>query len=379
MIQADEFIEPAAARGYDFYTGVPCSFLTPFINRAITSDLTKYVGAASEGEAVAIAAGAWLAGRKTVVMCQNSGLGNCVNPITSLNFPFRIPTLLITTWRGQPGVADEPQHELMSQITQSLMELLRVRCLTFPRSPADVAGILDAAETVIEEAQLPFGLVMEKGAVADEPLDQAAAEPRPMGDIVARQSGGPPSAIRYQALESLLGAVSNNAAIIATTGKCGRELFTIEDRKQHIYQVGSMGCASGMGLGLALNTDKPVIVLDGDGALLMKMGAAATIGAYQPKNLIHIVLDNASHDSTGGQATVSPHIDFAGVAAACGYRSAWTCDDTAGLVEALGAMKTTDGPHFIRMKIAPGSIDNLGRPTVKPPDVARRFRDFIAE
>ncbi|MBT3887461.1 MAG: phosphonopyruvate decarboxylase, partial [Rhodospirillaceae bacterium] len=243
MIQADEFIEPAAARGYDFYTGVPCSFLTPFINRAITSDLTKYVGAASEGEAVAIAAGAWLAGRKTVVMCQNSGLGNCVNPITSLNFPFRIPTLLITTWRGQPGVADEPQHELMSQITQSLMELLRVRCLTFPRSPADVAGILDAAETVIEEAQLPFGLVMEKGAVADEPLDQAAAEPRSMGEITDRQSGGTPSAIRYQALESLLGAVSNNAAIIATTGKCGRELFTIEDRKQHIYQVGSMGCA----------------------------------------------------------------------------------------------------------------------------------------
>ncbi len=181
MIASDEFIEPAAKRGYDFYTGVPCSFLTPFINRAISSDLTKYVGAASEGEAVAIAAGAWLAGRKTVVMCQNSGLGNCVNPITSLNFPFRIPTLLITTWRGQPGVADEPQHELMSQITQSLMELLRVRCLTFPRSAADVVGILDAAETVVEDTQLPFGLVMEKGAIADEPLDPSADPVRPMG------------------------------------------------------------------------------------------------------------------------------------------------------------------------------------------------------
>jgi phosphonopyruvate decarboxylase len=379
MIEADQFIGPAADRGYDFYTGVPCSFLTPFINRAITSERTKYVGAASEGEAVAIAAGAWLSGRKTVVMCQNSGLGNCVNPLTSLNFPFCIPTLLITTWRGQPGVQDEPQHELMSQITQSLMELLRVRCLTFPRSGADVAGILDAADSVIEDTQLPFGLIMEKGAVADEPLDQSAENARPMGEIVSRRNGGPASATRYQALEALLGGIDDTTGIIATTGKCGRELFTIEDRKQHIYQVGSMGCASAMGLGVALNTEKSIIVLDGDGAFLMKLGAAATIGAYQPGNLIHIVLDNASHDSTGGQATVSPHVDFAAVAAACGYRTAWSCDDVAGFTEALGHMKTTDGPHFLRMKIAPGSIGNLGRPTVKPPDVARRFQDFIAE
>jgi phosphonopyruvate decarboxylase len=379
MIEADQFIVPAAERGYDFYTGVPCSFLTPFINRAISSNLTKYVGAASEGEAVAIAAGAWLAGRKTVVMCQNSGLGNCVNPITSLNFPFRIPTLLITTWRGQPGVADEPQHELMSQITQSLMELLRVRCLTFPRSDGDVAGILDAAEAVIEETQLPFGLVMEKGAVANAPLERSAVDGPQTGSLETRLNGGPAATTRYQALEALLGEIDDATGIIATTGKCGRELFTIEDRKQHIYQVGSMGCASGMGLGVALNTDKRIIVLDGDGALLMKLGAAATIGAYQPGNLIHIVLDNASHDSTGGQATVSPHIDFAAVAAACGYRSAWSCDDAAGLTEALQHMKSTDGPHFIRMKIAPGSIDNLGRPTVKPPEVARRFQDFIAE
>ena len=85
MITADEFIVPAHKKGYDFYTGVPCSFLTPFINRTITSDMTDYIGTTSEGEAVAIASGAWLAGRKTVVMCQNSGLGNCINPLTSLN------------------------------------------------------------------------------------------------------------------------------------------------------------------------------------------------------------------------------------------------------------------------------------------------------
>ncbi|MDP6389261.1 MAG: thiamine pyrophosphate-binding protein, partial [Alphaproteobacteria bacterium] len=101
MIRADSFLSAAKARGFDFYTGVPCSFLTPLINRVISDKSTEYVGAASEGEAVAIAAGAWLAGRGTVVMCQNSGLGNAVNPLTSLNWPFRIPCLLIVTWRGQ--------------------------------------------------------------------------------------------------------------------------------------------------------------------------------------------------------------------------------------------------------------------------------------
>ena len=115
MINADDFLSPARDAGYDFYTGVPCSFLTEIINRVISDISLDYVGAASEGEAVAIASGAWLAGRKTVVMCQNSGLGNTVNPLTSLNHPFRIPTLMIVTWRGQPGITDEPQHELMGR------------------------------------------------------------------------------------------------------------------------------------------------------------------------------------------------------------------------------------------------------------------------
>ena len=132
MIQADDFLDPAREAGIDFYAGVPCSFLTPVINRVITRRDLKYVGAASEGEAVAIAAGAWLAGRRTAVICQNSGLGNAVNPLTSLNHPFAIPTLFVTTWRGQPGLKDEPQHELMGQITARLLETLRITHRPFP-------------------------------------------------------------------------------------------------------------------------------------------------------------------------------------------------------------------------------------------------------
>ena len=134
-----------------------------------------------------------------------------------------------------------------------------------------------------------------------------------------------------------------------------------------------------MGLGVALNTDKPVVVLDGDGAALMKMGSLATIGAYAPENLVHVVLDNGVHDSTGGQATVSPHVDFAQMALACGYRQAVTTDTLAGFGEALAMVSENSSPSLIHAKINTGSIDNLGRPTVAPEDIARRFQKFITK
>ena len=179
-------------------------------------------------------------------------------------------------------------------------------------------------------------------------------------------------------LERFLGVVPDAAAVIATTGKCGRELFTLADRAQHLYQVGSMGGASAMGLGVALNTSRPVVVLDGDGAALMKLGNLATIGSRAPANLVHVVLDNGVHDSTGGQATVSPSVDFAAVALACGYATGATCDSPDGFERALRETRSGPGPHLIHARIAPGSLAKLGRPTVGPAEVARRFRRFLA-
>ncbi len=376
MIKADAFLEPARARGFDFYSGVPCSFLTPIINRVISDPTIAYVGAASEGEAVAIAAGAWLAGRRTVVTCQNSGLGNAVNPLTSLNFPFRIPTLLIVTWRGQPGLKDEPQHELMGQITGTLLDTMRIPHRSFPKTEDEIGKTIAEVEAEMERSSLPFALIMEKDAVRDDGLDQQPSRVTPTGARRDLREYGP-RPLRAAVLERFLALVPDAAAIIATTGKCGRELFTLADRPQHLYQVGSMGCASPMGLGVALNAPRPVVVLDGDGAALMKMGAMATIGAYAPRNLIHVVLDNGVHDSTGGQATVSASVRFADVALACGYVSGATCDSVGGFEQAFTAATAGPGPHLIHARIAPGSLANLGRPTLKPSEVARRLRAFL--
>ncbi len=377
MIRADAFLDPAAEAGFDFYTGVPCSFLTPVINRVITRRDIAYVPAASEGEATAIAAGAWLAGRKTVLICQNSGLGNAVNPLTSLNRPFRIPTLMIVTWRGQPGLKDEPQHELMGRITADILDVIEVPHAAFPNDQDAVAGALEAAQAAMADSDLPYAFIMAKGSVGSEELDETPAVATPGEKLIDLSRGGT-RLTRFDALEKLLEIIPEAAAVVATTGKCGRELFTIADREQHIYQVGSMGCASAMGLGVALNVSRPVVVLDGDGAALMKMGNLATIGAQAPRNLVHIVLDNGVHDSTGGQATVSAGVDFARIALACGYASAAAVDDVAGFGEALGPVFASDGPHLIHLRIQPGSLKELGRPTVSPEAVARRFKDFLA-
>jgi phosphonopyruvate decarboxylase len=376
MIEAADFVGSARAAGFDFYAGVPCSFLTPLLNRVISDPSPSYIGATSEGEAIAIAAGAWLAGRSPVVMCQNSGLGNMVNPLTSLNWPFRIPVLLIITWRGQPGIKDEPQHALMGRIMHELLTVMGVSHRAFPHESDDIAAALDEARARMSSERLPFALVLEQGAVAEEALCALPVASQGGGQCLDLTEGGErPS--RAAVLEQFLGQVPAAAAVIATTGKCGREVFTLADREQHLYQVGSMGCASAMGFGVACNVDCPVVVLDGDGAALMKLGNLATIGAYRPRNLVHLLLDNGVHDSTGGQPTVSAEVAFAPIAAACGYARAFAVDGLAGMSTALADAFRGEGPTLIHARIKPGSISPLGRPTLSPAEVAERFRYFL--
>jgi phosphonopyruvate decarboxylase len=376
MIRADQFIAEASGRGFDFYTGVPCSFLTPLINGVISDTRLAYVGAASEGEAVAIAAGAWLAGKKPVVMFQNSGLGNAVNPLTSLNAPFRIPSLLITTWRGEPGRPDEPQHEVMGQITHDLLSLMGIAHAPLPDQPDALPAAFDKADASVGQDDC-FAFVMADGSMEMTRLNAGPA--RPHRDVaVTRLLKGGDLPTRAQVLERFLQLTGDERAVIATTGKSGRELFMLNDRPQHLYLVGSMGGAAGVGLGVALNSNRPVAVLDGDGAALMKLGTLATIGAQAPANLIHILLDNGVHDSTGGQPTVSAAVDFAAIAAACSYRHAATCDSVEGFAELFDALGKKDGPSLLHVRIAPGSLAKLIRPTVKPKEVARRFRALLA-
>ena len=382
-VAAAGFIDACASRGYDFFSGVPCSFVRALINGVILSPRLTYVGAASEGEALGIAAGAWIAGRKTVTMCQNSGFGNMVNPLTSLNRPFAIPTLLITTWRGQPGISDEPQHEQMGRILQPLIECLELSWYPFPEKEADIGPLLDRVLCESEQARKPVVLVMPKGAV-EEGQEIGAPVPRPPDGIVQDDRHGTTPLSRTDAIRVVREAFPEDAPIIATTGMTGRELFAIGDRPNQLYTVGSMGCASAIALGLSLGrrnpvTAPPTLVLDGDGAALMKLGNFATIGHEQPHRFVHVVLNNGTHDSTGGQHTSASNVDFAAVAVACGYRSGTRVDDASALAAAVSRAAEAPGPHLVEVGIRPGTPSGTGRPTLTPRQVIDRFRAAVAE
>ncbi len=388
MLEAREFVEAARSRGFQWYAGVPCSYLTPFINFVLQDPHLRYVSMANEGDAVALAAGVTLAGDGrggagcAIAMMQNSGLGNAVSPLTSLTWTFGLPQLLIVTWRGQPGVPDEPQHALMGPITPSMLDTMQIAWELFPTEASQLGAVLDRALAHMTSSGRPYALLMQKGSVA--PTELEAAAPRlvaqgPASPVTVRRGAADPSR-RPSREEALREVVANTregeTVLLASTGFCGRELYAIADRPNHLYMVGSMGCVTPLALGLALaRPDLKVIALDGDGAALMRLGALATVGACAPRNLWHLLLDNGAHESTGGQATVSATVAFADVAAACGYGS---CLDTDQVAQLAPWLQQEGGPHFARLLTRTGTPKDLPRPKVTPAQVRARFMRHIS-
>ena len=391
MIQARDFVEAARGRGFRWYAGVPCSFLTPFINYVLQDPFLHYVSMANEGDAVALIAGVTLAGDASapygrgVAMMQNSGLGNAVSPLTSLTWTFRLPQLLIVTWRAQPGIADEPQHALMGPITPAMLETMEIPWELFPTESAQIGPALDRAISHMDQNGRPYALVMQKGSVASYPLKPGigALQSRSRARASAATAGARDTAAsarpsRQDALRAVVAGTSpDSTVLLASTGFCGRELYAIDDRPNHLYMVGSMGCVVPLALGLALaRRDLRVIALDGDGAALMRLGAFATVGAYGPPNLWHLLLDNGVHDSTGGQATVSPGVSFAEITAACGYASSLETSDL-GRISSWLSERALDGPRFARLFIGAGTPGDLPRPSVAPAEVKTRLMRHI--
>jgi phosphonopyruvate decarboxylase len=312
-------------------------------------------------------------------MFQNSGLGNAVSPLTSLHQITRLPTLLIVTWRGEPGgKPDEPQHRLMGAVTPALLDLMEIPWAPFPQASDGIGPALERATAHMDASQTPYALIMSHGAVAPYPLASTAAQQPPGPE--PHPAMAPPAVLpcRGDVLAAIRAAAGPRDALLATTGYTGRELYALGDEERQLYMVGSMGCVSSLALGVALcRPARRVVAIDGDGAALMRLGALATIGHEAPPNLVHVLLDNGCHESTGGQATAAASVDFARIAAACGYRRvvrAATPDAVAAAVA-----DPAPGPTFVAVRIRPGTSANLPRPTVTPEAVAERMRRFLRE
>jgi len=352
MIAVDKFVSALTASGVDFFCGVPDSLLKNFCAYITDQCGEKHVITANEGGAVALASGHYLAtGKPALVYMQNSGQGNAVNPLASLADPdvYSIPMLLLVGWRGEPGVHDEPQHVKQGKITVSLFETMGIP--TYVLADDWTSQVSAACKQAMDEKR-PVALIVRKGLFADYKLQNKKPD---IADLP-----------REKAIEQLLETLPPDAVIVSTTGMISRELYETRERRgeghgRDFLTVGSMGHASQIALGIAMAQPKrPVICLDGDGASIMQLGNMAIVGQSGCANLTHIVLNNAAHDSVGGQPTVGGAIDLPAIASACGYE----------VVEKVGgeSRSTKDRPLFVEIKVAKGARKDLGRPK-EPPQV----------
>ena len=360
--------------GADFYTGVPDSQLKALCNYLMDTygiDQKHHIIAANEGNCTALAAGYHLAtGKVPVVYMQNSGEGNIINPVASLlnDKVYAIPMIFIVGWRGEPGIHDEPQHIYQGEVTVKLLEDMDIATFIIGKETADdeVKAAMERFRTILLQGK-QVAFVIRKGALIDAPKVEYKNDNKMVREEIIRH----------------IVKVSGEDPIVSTTGKASRELFEIREAngQSHKYDfltVGSMGHSSSIALGVAINKpDCKVWCIDGDGAVLMHMGSMAVLGANKPKNLVHIVINNAAHETVGGMPTVAGHINVVGVAKACGYPKAVCVESFEALDRELETAKNCDELSFIEVKCSIGARDNLGRPTTTALENKNNFKSYL--
>ncbi|WP_061219406.1 phosphonopyruvate decarboxylase [Leptospira weilii] len=376
MISSEFLINHLSDYGFDFYSGVPCSILKGLINQCAIS--AKFVRATNEGDAVAICAGAYLGGKKPVVMMQNSGLSNAISPLASLNYPFQIPVLGFISLRGDQEIGDEPQHELVGKITTDLLTSLNINWEVLSADSQLLKEQIRRANDAIENRK-SFWFVVKKGSIDEVPSQEGEAVYKSSSLISGEDNKEySNSFFRNDILRIIDKQRFENTFIITTTGYTSREMYEIRDHSNNFYMVGSMGCAGSIGLGLALAIpDKKVIVIDGDGALLMRLGSMTSNAMYHPSNLLHILLDNGCHESTGGQLTTAGIVDFAALARACGYPRSIRFDDLREFEEFIEQWQTNSTFTFALLSTKVATLNFLGRPKTIPSEIAKRFQQSV--
>lgn len=375
MLSPKIFIESLAAKGVDFFAGVPDSLLKnvcAFISD--TLDDRHSIIAANEGAAVGLAAGHYLAtGHIPCVYMQNSGEGNAINPLASLTDKevYGIPVLLVIGWRGEPGVHDEPQHVKQGKITLPLLDAMGIRHEILSQDETEFRSQLDGAVRHMSETGEAFAFIVRKNTFEPYTLQRHEVNEYPLS--------------REEAIQKVAASLSAKDVIVSTTGMISRELFEYrtaqgQGHERDFLTVGSMGHASQIALGIALEkTDRRVWCFDGDGAALMHLGSVAIIADKAPENFVHVIFNNGAHDSVGGQPTVGLKVNLAGIAKAAGYKDAVSVTTAEDLGSALQALKTMRGPVLLEVRVHRGNRKDLGRPTTTPIQNRDALMEFMGQ
>lgn len=357
-MRVETFVEEIKSLGITTIAGVPDSALQPFCNylNGEKHGFSHFVPA-NEGAAVGIAIGTYLStGKPACVYMQNSGIGNIVNPVTSLanEAVYDIPMLFIIGWRGEPGKKDEPQHRFMGEITRDILEVLQIpnAVLSADMTEKETDKIFKAAgDALLRNKQ--YAIIVKRDA-----LETDGANSYQNAFTLCRED----------AISEIIKSVSAEDIIVSTTGKISREVYEQCDKivghhKQAFLTVGGMGHAGMIAFGIAQQSkDKKIYCIEGDGAVLMHMGELAFLAKQQPENFVHICLNNDAHESVGGMPTGAVGKDFFRTAKDCGYSYAVCVEDLRGLQTELKEIKEMKGPVFLEVKVKIGARKDLGRP-----------------
>lgn len=372
-MKAEDFYQALKDEGIEAFYGVPDSLLKSLC--AYVKDHEggcRHIIAANEGNAVGLACGHYLStGKPALVYMQNSGLGNCVNPLLSLadEEVYGLPFLMLIGWRGEPGVNDEPQHIKQGKVTPALLDAMGVRYSVLPEDAAQARGALREAVVYMAEQRRPYAFCVRKGTFSPYRLQHPRVHDCPMG--------------REEAIGEIVPLLPVDSVVVSTTGQISRELYEYRCRRGESHMrdfltVGSMGHASSIAMGVALSRpEKLVVCLDGDGACLMHMGAMGVIAAAKMPNFKHIVLNNAAHDSVGGQPTVADQVDLVAVARHCGYEQALRVGSPEELRRAIPTLMSAPGTFFLEVRVRCGARADLGRPKERPCDNKEAFMAFL--
>ena len=372
-IKPTDFYDQLASHGVEFFTGVPDSLLKEFclcIDDFIPKD--KHIITANEGNAVALAAGYYLAQKSLpLVYMQNSGLGNAVNPLLSLCDPdvYSIPMLVMIGWRGEPGVKDEPQHAKQGKVQLKLLESMDIPYEIISKDDDQFEMKISSVVETAKNESRPAVLLIKKGT-----FEKYSKEIKKFDDQRMK---------REKTLEIVLENLDDNAIVVSTTGKTSREIFEIREKRgqsheQDFLTVGSMGHCSSIALGIALaKPHRQVVCIDGDGAMLMHLGSLTSIASLKLKNFRHILVNNEVHESVGGQETAAKNLDLSAIVEAMGSSKTFKAKTPTELKANITDFMECVGPSFLEVKIRPGSREDLGRPTIKPVYNKENFMGFL--
>lgn len=371
MILPERLYHFLLKQGINFYTGVPDSLLKYFLKYVQDySTADDHIITANEGLAVGLASGYYFrTGKVPVVYLQNSGLGNIINPLTSLadKEMYAIPIVLMIGWRGRPGTKDEPQHTKMGRILLSLLEVLEIPCYTLDADEASAFAKMEDAIVTAVSGKKPIALV-----VPENIFEVYEGNKEHNGYTLVRE----------EVIKKIISPLKGDETIVCTTGKTGREFYEQNVAagnkvKKFLLSIGAMGHANHVALGLKINSEEKVIVLDGDGALLMQMGSLPTIAHHAKNNFIHIVINNGSHESVGGQPTEGFFADCCGIAKACGYKETVCINNENELSEWLQNGLHSTALQFVEIRTNKNSRPNLGRPWGQPAEWKKNLMDSL--